>query len=325
MLEIRLHGALAKQFGQRWDLNVSSPREAVSAIEANSPGFRRAIMGLQGLGYSFRVRTLTHDYGDDDIDLRVGAARRLDFIPVVTGSSAGARLVAGAIMVGIVAFAVAASGGAALTLFGQALFSTGLGLVFGSVAEMLTPANKQDNTSGTRLNSWTFNGPSNDLGQGQPVPVIYGEVLTGGYAISGGLSSSDLSVSGSIDPAVSIGGQFDISHETIYTGTSTTALSYSAGPFNLTEPYTYAWTVGAFTGASAVRVTGAGTAALRVEVDVSVSATPGVAFDATSSVTLSMTGKNSASATVTVSKTEPIRVVVKYGVGGDTFPYDVHS
>ena len=312
MLEIRLHGALAKQFGQRWDLNVSSPREAVSAIEANSPGFRRAIMGLQGLGYSFRVRTLTHDYGDDDIDLRVGAARRLDIIPVVTGSSAGARLVAGAIMVGIVAFAVAASGGAALTLFGQALFSTGLGLVLGSVAEMLTPVNRQDNNSGNRLNSWTFNGPSNDLGQGQPVPVIYGEVLTGGYAISGGLSSSDLSVSGSIGAMVSIGGQFDVLNETIYTGFSTTVLRYYAGPFNLTEPYTYAWTVAAFAGSSAVRVTGDGTAALSIEVDAPGGITSGVALDTTSSVTLSMTGKNSAGATVTVSKTETIRLVVRY-------------
>lgn len=309
MLEIRLHGALAKQFGQRWDLNVASPREAVAAIEANSPGFRRAIMGLSGMGYSFRVRTLTHDYGDDDLDLRTGGAKRLDIIPVVTGSSAGVRLVAGAIMLGAVAFAVAASGGAALTLFGQALFSTGLGLVVGSVAEMLTPTQKQGSGS-PKLNSWTFSGPGNDLGQGQPVPVIYGEVLTGGYAISGGLSASDLSVSGSIDPSVTIGGQFDVSHETVYSGTCTTVLAFNAGPFNLTEPYTYAWTVGTFTGASAVRVTGAGTAALRVEVDVSVGSTPGVVTDATSSVTLSMTGKNQDGATVTVSKTEAVKLAV---------------
>ena len=225
MLEIRLHGALARQFGQRWDLNVRSPREAVAAIEANAPGFRRAVMALDGQGYSFRVRTLTHDYGNEDFDLRTGSAKRLDIIPVVTGSSAGARFVAGAIMLGIVAFAVVSTGGTALTLFGQALFSTGLGLVAGSVIEMLTPTAKRDSNSGARLNSWTFSGPGNDLGQGQPVPVIYGEVLTGGYAISGGLASSDLSVSGSIDPAVTIGGQFDTSHETTYSGPSTTAMS----------------------------------------------------------------------------------------------------
>ena len=169
MLEIRLHGALAKQFGQRWDLNVTSPREAVAAIEANSPGFRRAIMGLSGLGYSFRVRTLAHDYGDDDIDLRVGGANRLDIIPVVTGSSAGVRFVAGAVLIAVGAYTG-----------NPALINAGLGLVVGSVIQMLTPVSKQNNNSGNRQNSGTFNGPGNDLGQGQPVPVIYGEVLTGG-------------------------------------------------------------------------------------------------------------------------------------------------
>lgn len=311
MLEIRLHGALAKQFGQRWDLNVTSPREAVAAIEANSPGFRRAIMGLSGLGYSFRVRTLAHDYGDDDIDLRVGGAKRLDIIPVVTGSSAGARLVIGAALIAAAVF----TGGTSLAAFSMlemVAFNAGVGLVLGSVIQMLTPVSKQNNNSGNRLNSWTFNGPGNDLGQGQPVPVIYGEVLTGGYAISGGLSSSDLSVSGSIDASATIGGQFDVSHETINSGTSTTVLSYHAGPFNLTEPYTYAWTVGAFTGASAVRVTGAGTAALRVEVDVTVGSSAGVAINATSSVTLSMTGKNQDGVTVTVSKTEAVKLAVIY-------------
>lgn len=312
MLEIRLHGALAKQFGQRWALNVASPREAVAAIEANSPGFRRAIMGLQGLGYSFRVRTLTHDYGDDDIDLRVGSARRLDIIPVVTGSSAGARFVIGAALLAIGAYTG-----------NPYLINVGNALTISSVVQMLTPIPRQDNNSSARLNSWTFSGPGNDLSQGQPVPVIYGEVLTGGYAISGGLSSSDLSVSGSIDASVAIGGQFDISHETIYSGTSTTVLSYSAGPFNLTEPYTHSWAVSAFTGSSAVRVTGASTAALRVEVDVVVGSTPGVAANSTATITLSMTGKDSTGTVVTVTKTEAIRLVVKYGVGSGDLPYNI--
>ena len=307
MLEIRLHGALARQFGQRWDLNVRSPREAVAAIEANSPGFRRAIMGLSGLGYSFRVRTLTHDYSDDDLDLRTGGAKRLDIIPVVTGSSAGARFVIGAVLI-----AASFIPGNPLAPY---MLNTGIALVTGSVIEMLTPIPKRDSNSGARLNSWTFSGPGNDLGQGQPVPVIYGEVLTGGYAISGGLASSDLSVSGSIDPAVTIGGQFDTSHETTYSGPSTTAMAYNAGPFNLVEPYTYAWTVAAFPGSTAVRVTGASTAALRVEVDVTVGTTTGVALDVASSVTLTMTGKNSSGTTVTVSKTEAIRLVVSYNSG----------
>lgn len=299
MLEIRLHGALAKQFGQRWDLNVASPREAVAAIEANSPGFRRAVMGLQGLGYSFRVRTLTHDYGDDDLDLRTGGAKRLDIIPVVTGSSAGARLVIGATLIAVGVYTG-----------NPYLINAGATLAIGSVIQMLTPVPKQDSNSSTRLNSWSFSGPGNDLGQGQPVPVIYGEVLTGGYAISGGLSSSDLSVSGSIDASVTIGGQFDVSHETVYSGTCTTVLAFNAGPFNLTEPYTYAWTVGTFTGASAVRVTGASTAALRVEVDVVVGSSAGVIVNSTSSIILSMTGKDSTGAVVTVTKTEAIRLAV---------------
>lgn len=317
MVEVRLHGALGKQFGTTWNLEIATPGEAVAAIDANFPGFRKAITDLSRTGHCFRVRTKSHDYNDSDIGVSLGASSRLDIIPIVTGASAGVRFVIGAVLV---ATSFLMFGGPFGGPAGMVTFNAGFSLMLGSVVEWLTPTPKRD-TSPASLKSWTLSGPNNDLGQDQVVPVIYGEVLTGGYPISGGLSASDVTPGGSIDPAVVIGGQFDISATAPGQSSVSIVTYFSAGPFNLREPFTYAWTFPGFIG---VAVAAVNVTTTYVKVTFTASLAPGTPLVSTGTAHLVMTGKNITTSTVeTVTATETVtlrfdnnELIYQYGIGG---------
>src|SRR6185312_12238934 len=141
-------------------------------------------------------------------------------------------------------------------------------LVLGSVVEWLSSVPKQQDATKS-LESWTMGGAVSTADQGLPVPVIYGEVLTGGYTISAGVNASQMTPSSTIEPTVTIGGDPNPSINTGGGGTFTVVVTLSAGPFNVGEPYTYAWTVSGFAGAVARRVSRQTTATVRVELDYS--------------------------------------------------------
>jgi predicted phage tail protein len=291
MVEVRLHGALAAQFGRVWHFDIQTPREAVDAIEAARKGFRKAIMELDRLGMVFRVRTKNHDYDDDDVNTSLGRINRVDIIPIVRGASAGVRFVIGAVLTAIALVNPLAA---------PYLLPAGLGLMLGAVTEWLTPTPKRDSEV-NNAQSWTISGPTNTTEQGVPVPIIYGEVLTGSVPISAGLSASDLAPSGALTPFVTIGGQRDLSFWAGNAiGTYTLVFSFGAGPFNFVEPYTYAWSRTGFALASAVRLFGANTASFRLEVDYTVN-TPGDTFSDTGNVALTMTGKDNPTENNTVT------------------------
>lgn len=248
MVEVRLHGPLAKAFGMRWMLDISTPAEAIQAIEANKPGIRKLIMALSDKGMVFRVRSKHHDYGDDDVHATLGRVQRIDFIPIVKGANTGVRFVVGAILVvvGVVINAYSWGGGAPV---GNALIGVGVSMMVGAVTEWLTPTPKKKEVTAD-AQSWTLSGPSNTADQGYPVPIIYGEVLTGGYPVSGGISASQLNSGGTLDADVAIVGERDpiVNYRYWLDGpvqsqpVPRVQLRLYAQTFNLGEPITYQWT-----------------------------------------------------------------------------------
>lgn len=302
MVEVRLHGALASSFGRVWHLNISSPREAVEAIEANVTGFRRKISELADKGMVFRVRSKDHDYDSDDVGTNLGRIKRIDFIPIVAGASALGRFVVGAAL-------IAASFIPGVQAAAPYMISVGLGLMVGSVAEWLTPKVKHD-SGGKSLQSWSISGPTNTVDQGLPVPVIYGEVLTGGYPISAGIAASQV-VNGSIGASVAIGGTTEVSDHTGAGGSFTSVVQLGAGPFNMLEPLTYAWTKSGFAGAAATRFTGTSSSSVRLEVDFSGLASNTVTTY-TGTVSLTVTGKNvdGSGSSVSASTSKTVKVTI---------------
>jgi predicted phage tail protein len=307
MVEVRLHGALAAEFGKVFHFDIKTPQEAVRAIEAGRPGFRKRIMDLDRKGMVFRVRTKTHDYGNDDVHMTLGAQKRIDIIPIIAGASAGVRFVIGAVL--------AVYGFMTGNVYAM---SAGVSLMMGSVAEWLTPTPKKNDVK--KLESWAVSGPTNTVDQGTPVPIIYGEVLAGGYTISAGISVSEVNAHGGTAAAATIGGNPNIVAMTGGAGTYTVVVMLSAGTFALGEPYTYAWGFTGFALAADRRLVVGDKATMRLELDYILN--EGDVVQDTGDVTVDVTGKDlagevaSTPATIMVSSAQAVSVQVTAAIYG---------
>ncbi len=212
MKTVVLYGRLADEFGARHRLAISSPAEAVSALEANNPGrFMRALR--EG---HFRVgRTAEHSGFEESELLMQTGADEVHIEPVVAGAknSRGKGAVTAILGVALIATAVVFSGGTAaaglfsnmgataFTVAGSAvtygnIAMLGLALTLNGVATLLAPSM---NATGPlerpdERPSFLFDGPVNMTEQGGPVPLLYGRMRVGSVVISAGLSSERMPV-----------------------------------------------------------------------------------------------------------------------------------
>jgi predicted phage tail protein len=192
--KIKLYGKLAKFIGHRvLEADVATAAEAVRFLVANWPELE-AHMNDQ----HYRVSIGTYDIDLEELHHPAGAAP-ISFVPVVAGAGATGRIIAGialiALSFGIASLAAGAALAGSLSGFAlqavafgtQAGLLAGIGLVLGGVAQLLTPTPKISKDEGDPRKSFSFSGIQNTNRAGVPVPVVYGETLTGSVVISAGI------------------------------------------------------------------------------------------------------------------------------------------
>lgn len=192
--EVRLYGALGRQFGRVFRLAVASPGEAVQALAAVLPGFERAFLGRDNqaayhvyVGRGAQRRSI----GEDDAASVLGAAEPIRLVPVIEGAkrAGGLQVVLGyALMIVGYALAPYTSGG---SLF---LSQIGASMMLGGVIQLLSPQRVGKDTRQENLPSYAFDGPVNNAEQGGPVPLAYGRVICGSTVVSQGLSTIEIQV-----------------------------------------------------------------------------------------------------------------------------------
>jgi predicted phage tail protein len=189
MREIRIYGALAKFLKRRvFRAEVASAAEAVRFLIANFPQVERH-MADQHYRVSLGQRDLYLEEIHDPAGQQV-----IKIVPVVAGAGAVGRIIAGVALIAlasIVSFGTLTIGAAAIAL-NSVVFGIGASLVLGGVAQLLTPVPKMssanNNTSDSDpRKSYGFSSIQNTSRQGTPVPIVYGEVITGSIVISAGI------------------------------------------------------------------------------------------------------------------------------------------
>lgn len=209
MKVVKVYGALRKKLGQcRFEFDVATPAQALKALCVNFPGLEKWLMDCEADGMSFRVtigRDKITQEAPEGLMLPWSEREVFSITPVIVGAGRGTGLVLAGI--GLVAFAILTAGagagflglGAGLTAgtftlgaaASTAIGTIGASLIFGGVAQMLSPQPDMGSlTSGreaARLESFTFSGIVNTSKQGLPVPVAYGRVFVGSAVISSGL------------------------------------------------------------------------------------------------------------------------------------------
>ena len=142
----------------------------------------------------------------DELHFPVGKSD-IKFVPVISGSGGiGKALFGGALIAmsfgvgGLFTTPLAFGGGgigfAAAGLGAKAAFGIGAGLVLSGVSDMLFPTPKMPQFSSEqdpRL-SFSFSGTQQTSRAGTPVPLVYGEIITGSVVISSSIDTEQVQV-----------------------------------------------------------------------------------------------------------------------------------
>lgn len=210
MRTIHLHGSLGAKYGRSFQLDVRTAGEAIRALTANFADFPATLR--EGAWHVVRGKSIKTGYELDERDVGDFSLGKgdLHIVPYVAGSKRSGgllKVILGAVLVGAAfmftggALAAPIMGGALGGITGTQLALVGAAVALAGISTMLSPEEKSDEDD---EGSHTFGGPGSTYDQGSPVPLIYGETITGSYLISGGIDIERVAVSGK---SGSIGGK----------------------------------------------------------------------------------------------------------------------
>jgi len=199
--KLKLYGELAEFVGHKeFEVKVESLSKAVSFLVNNFPGIEKYMNPRH-----YQVKVGNYAIAEDEIHHPIGQ-QDIHFVPIISGAGRGTgKILLGAVLIGV-AFATGGAvvpyaplklttsgfvGGAGISAI---VANVGLGLALMGVSEMLTPLpQKRDfNSEEDPRLSYNFSGTQNTSRAGTPVPICYGEIITGSVVISGAIDTQQV-------------------------------------------------------------------------------------------------------------------------------------
>lgn len=196
MTNIYLYGELRNLFGHEFRYNISKPREAFTAINANRRGFLAALKKLASKGVFYRI-VIDDQVIENPLELDiVKAPQEIHLVPVVWGAGDSVRnilLIVAAVALITISGGFGAAGGLAI-LSGTAAkigIAVGAALLTQGVMGLLFPTPKPDFNQEVSAGgkSYLFGSKPSNTSQGQAVPVGYGRLIIGSSQISASINN----------------------------------------------------------------------------------------------------------------------------------------
>lgn len=195
-MKVKLLGELGRLFGRHYELDITTPSEAIRAIGFQKEGFIEYLNTSHEKGVMYKVITKGHLEGLTEEQLQLPAEEYVIIAPTVAGSSGG--LLKGLLGVTLVAAALIIPGG--VSLLGLSISSSTMGLlgaslILGGISSLLSPTPKKPKeTKEDDRSSYIIDRAGTVVNQGAAVPVTYGEVLfTDPIPVSSGIVEETLS------------------------------------------------------------------------------------------------------------------------------------
>ncbi|WMN18990.1 tail assembly protein [Pseudomonas piscis] len=201
---VRLYGSLGTRFGRVHRLAVGSAAEAIRALCVLVPGFEAFLMESKDRGVTYSLFLGRDNLGQDRLHAPCGNSD-IRIAPLLIGSkrSGGLQTIIGVALVVAASYftgGMAATGSTASGLIGTGASSgwtfaasMGISLAMGGVMQMMSPQlkglgamDRPDNRA-----NYSFNGPVNTTAQGNPVGLLYGQLIVGSSVISAGIYAQD--------------------------------------------------------------------------------------------------------------------------------------
>lgn len=202
LTNVYLGGALGRRFGEKWELMVASPAEAVRAIDINLKGALRKYLSIEGRAKYYKIALQSRDNVVDKAEWTHRSGNSdIYILPTVKGrNSPWAKIGIGVALIAAMFFTGGlinpADGGWAigagtyvgdgtyvagsLTFAGTITMSLASALILGGISQLLAP---HQNAPG-QLESNLFQGTVTAGVQGGCVPVVYGTALVKPIPIS---------------------------------------------------------------------------------------------------------------------------------------------
>tara|TARA_R100000152_G_C6729281_1_gene154194 strand:- start:379 stop:987 length:609 start_codon:yes stop_codon:yes gene_type:complete len=197
--KIKLYGELAKFVGHKeFEVEVHSVGNAVSFLINNFPQLEPYMSPKY-----YQVKVGDYDIDETEIHHPIGE-QDIHFVPAITGAGGNfGKILLGAGLIGLsfLSFGTSAGMGVAFSkglakvgLIQKGLFAIGASLVLSGVSDLLFPLPKDngfDSEEDPKL-SFSFSGLQNTSRAGTPIPIVYGEIMTGSVVISAAIDTNQV-------------------------------------------------------------------------------------------------------------------------------------
>ena len=201
--KLKLYGELAEFVGHKeFEIQVDSLAKAVSFLVNNFPQIEKYMnpqyYQVKVGNYAVNEEEIHHPIGQEDIHI----------VPVIAGAGRGglgkillgAALIAGAFFVPVAAGNIGLAAGlkagslAKVGFLSKTMLLVGANLALTGVSEMLFPMPKPQEFKSEQdpQLSFSFSGTQNTSRAGTPVPIVYGEIVTGSVVISGAIDTQQV-------------------------------------------------------------------------------------------------------------------------------------
>tara|TARA_Y100000389_G_scaffold198218_1_gene234297 strand:- start:10435 stop:11301 length:867 start_codon:yes stop_codon:yes gene_type:complete len=200
--KVYLEGEIGEKFGKEFTLDVDSFKEVIKCLDCNFSELRPYLVECHenGIGFVCEVDNtpITNDaelllhYPTGDMTIRA----------LPTGSDGIAKIVLGAVLVALLfvpGVGAVVGGAAGSTIFGAATAVGASGLAIGAalglavlggallmqgLTEMMAPDPAVDSGGTQKEDSYLFQGAGQTIVEGDPLPILYGELRIPGRPIS---------------------------------------------------------------------------------------------------------------------------------------------
>ena len=198
--KLKLYGELAEFIGHKeFEVKVHNVSQAVSFLIHNFP----EVESYMNPKY-YQVKIGNYDIDESELAYPIGQ-EDIHFIPTISGAGRGlGKVLLGAVLIGAAFFVpqgLALSKGIG-TGFGFAkagalakgLVYVGASLVLQGVSDLLFPLPEPQKFSSEEdpQLSFNFSGVQNTSRAGTPVPIVYGEIITGSVVISAAIDTNQV-------------------------------------------------------------------------------------------------------------------------------------
>lgn len=184
---IHFKGAMADLFGDSMSVEATNFKEAIRCVEVNRPGFKAYLSKCVEDGTNFSLTV-----GSQELDEHTYLSEiEGDFYltPIPSGSSSGKSKIGAALLLAALIFINPGHiflGGTEMlavpiTKWGYAAASLATNLAMTGIQQILAPDPSVDADEPT---SYLFNGAEQNVLEGDPVPILYGELRVPGTPVS---------------------------------------------------------------------------------------------------------------------------------------------